>query len=674
MIGLLLLLSSLVVIGINAWFSRRALEDEIRDRTLPAMVSEVVAAVDRQLVSPATTLAAMARHPLFLDWIAGGEDPAKVPLVFQAGRNLVDMHKTGGVNVVLRDSLNYYELSGGKETIKKVDPAGDQWFFDFEKSGAALFVNIHGPTDPMYANMAFINRRVEDGGGRFLGVLSTGIAVEDFIKRISSMKIGELGVTFMVRKNGEIMLHPDRERIGTRLTDLPGFAEHARNALSAAGSSFETRDAAGRRVLVSTREIPILNAVVFSEADTGELFASINKAWIYAGGAALAVLLAGFFFSSLFVRTITTPLRRVIRYTEDVAAGRGAQDLPREENAEIGALLQAVNAMVRSIEQRVREIEEKTAEAERQADVTRQALATAKEKEREVSGLMETMLRVSRQAEAIAGEVSSASEACVGELETVSRRVLENDNRLVNVVQAMQEMQDRADAMTGAAGTASESTANANARAGEGRRTLADAIQAIEDVNRRSDELRARLDALGVQAESIGHILSAISDIADQTNLLALNAAIEAARAGEAGRGFAVVADEVRKLAEKTTQATQEVARNIKDIQAASKAGIEGMGSTLASVGQATALTAESGGDLQAIVSLVEECAVKVEEITRAAADQTGATHRVLGAVEESRATTSDAVHDLENVSRSVQGLAGKARELRALVVDLAKR
>lgn len=99
MIVVLLLLTCISVIVINAVFSRNALEKEIVSRTLPAMASEVVAAVDRQLVSPATTLEAMASHPMLVQWIMNGEDQNQVPLIFQSSRNVAKLHNAGGANV-----------------------------------------------------------------------------------------------------------------------------------------------------------------------------------------------------------------------------------------------------------------------------------------------------------------------------------------------------------------------------------------------------------------------------------------------------------------------------------------------------------------------------------------------------------------------------------------------
>ena len=143
-------------------------------------------------------------------------------------------------------------------------------------------------------------------------------------------------------------------------------------------------------------------------------------------------------------------------------------------------------------------------------------------------------------------------------------------------------------------------------RAGQGADVVARAVESIESVRTRTQALKARIAGLGERAQSIGKVMGVISDIADQTNLLALNAAIEAARAGEAGRGFAVVADEVRKLAEKTMHATGEVGQVVRTIQDDIGASVQEMESAAEAVDVASGLGAESGKSLEGIVSLVD--------------------------------------------------------------------
>ena len=674
MIVLLLVVTCAALTVINATLSRRAMEQEIVTRTLPAMASDVVAAVDRQIVAPATTLTAMAQHPMLQEWMAQGEDPALIPLVFQASRNIASIHAASGiagVNVISRNSLNFYELAGGKETVKKAEPVGDGWFFAFEQSGDPLWVNVHGPTDPHYPNLAFINRRI-DRNGRFLGIVSTGMQVKDFNQRLIAMRIGEKGSTFLVRRNGEIMLHPDTGRNGTLLRDLPGFNEYAAQTLREKRLTFATRNADGEKIFVASQEVPVLNAVVITAANASEMLQSIDRAWIYSDIAGLIILILGIALSYLFVRTITLPLRRIIQYAGEVAAERNASAPSMTAGGEIGELLSSVNTMVEAIARRVNEAQKKSLEAERLTELTNAALEDSRLKEHKVGELVATLLRVSQEAEGIAEEVADASRQCAQELEKVGGRVTENDRRILGLVETMQHMREQVESMIVSANTATGSTAKAKESATKGEETLTQAISAIDAVNAQTDALRGKLELLGEKADAIGTIMTVISDIADQTNLLALNAAIEAARAGEAGRGFAVVADEVRKLAEKTMQATGDVARNIQEIQNAASGSIEGMAATLDSVQRATERTRESGKELEAMMGSVDASALRVEEIAGMAKSQHSAAQQVVAAVQQSSEVTSQVIADMDNVSVSVRSLAVRANDLRVLVEELA--
>ena len=190
------------------------------------------------------------------------------------------------------------------------------------------------------------------------------------------------------------------------------------------------------------------------------------------------------------------------------------------------------------------------------------------------------------------------------------------------------------------AGEASEQSDKTREKADDGAKLVNQVVNSINMVNQVAVTLQNNMQELGSQAESIGGVMNVISDIADQTNLLALNAAIEAARAGEAGRGFAVVADEVRKLAEKTMSATHEVGSGIKAIQQSTRVNIDEVGSAVTSITEATGLANSSGRALGEIVALApansavvastataaEEQSAKSEEINRAI----GETHTII--------------------------------------------
>jgi methyl-accepting chemotaxis protein len=141
----------------------------------------------------------------------------------------------------------------------------------------------------------------------------------------------------------------------------------------------------------------------------------------------------------------------------------------------------------------------------------------------------------------------------------------------------------------------------------------------MEGISATAKESSRIIETLGGRSQEIGNIINVIDDIADQTNLLALNAAIEAARAGEQGRGFAVVADEVRKLAEKTMKATKEIGGMIKAMQDETKKAIASMQNEVAAVTSGVKLAQEAGGALKEIVARVDVVTSMVHQVTTAA-------------------------------------------------------
>jgi methyl-accepting chemotaxis protein len=165
--------------------------------------------------------------------------------------------------------------------------------------------------------------------------------------------------------------------------------------------------------------------------------------------------------------------------------------------------------------------------------------------------------------------------------------------------------------------------------------------------------------------------MNVISDIADQTNLLALNAAIEAARAGEAGRGFAVVADEVRKLAEKTMSATQEVSSSINAIQSSTRTNIEEVNRAVKSITEATGLADSSGNALKEIVDLASANSAVVDSIATAAEEQSATSEEINRAIEEINRIVGETANGMTQSAAAVQELSRMAQELRQVMETL---
>ncbi len=288
-----------------------------------------------------------------------------------------------------------------------------------------------------------------------------------------------------------------------------------------------------------------------------------------------------------------------------------------------------------------------------------------------IKSTQRTILEVAAQAQAISDRVAAASEQLSAKVEQVGKGTEIQRDRVSSTVTAMEEMNVTVMEVARNAGQASEQADGTRAKAGEGAELVNRVIAAIRQVNQVATELQRDMQELGGQAEAIGGVMNVISDIADQTNLLALNAAIEAARAGEAGRGFAVVADEVRKLAEKTMSATTEVGSSIKGIQGSAGNNIRRVGEAAKSVAEATELAGTSGEALQQIVGLASQNAAIISGIATAAEEQSATSEEINRSIDEINRIAAETSAGMQQSEAAVQELARMSHQLKALLERL---
>jgi methyl-accepting chemotaxis protein len=282
-----------------------------------------------------------------------------------------------------------------------------------------------------------------------------------------------------------------------------------------------------------------------------------------------------------------------------------------------------------------------------------------------------TIKNVTDQASSIASRLSAASDELSSQVGEVTRGAEVQRARVDSTATAMTEMNATVLEVAKNAGQAADQSELTKGKAQDGANLVNQVVQSINQVNQVADTLQKNMADLGTQAESIGGVMNVISDIADQTNLLALNAAIEAARAGEAGRGFAVVADEVRKLAEKTMNATKEVGTNITAIQSSARGNIKEVGDAVRAIAEATALSNSSGRALQEIVALAMANSQVVSSIATAAEEQSATSEEINRSVEEISHEVGSAADSMTQASNSVREVARMAQELNRVMAQL---
>ncbi len=281
------------------------------------------------------------------------------------------------------------------------------------------------------------------------------------------------------------------------------------------------------------------------------------------------------------------------------------------------------------------------------------------------------IVAVAKQALENADRVAAASEELSAQVEQVSRGAEMQRDRVESTAAAMNEMNATVLEVARNAGNASEQSDETRRKADGGADLVNKVVRSINDVNSVALGLQDNMKELGRQAESIGGVMNVISDIADQTNLLALNAAIEAARAGEAGRGFAVVADEVRKLAEKTMSATHEVGTNIQAIQNSARTNINEVTNAVRNINEATNLANASGRALKEIVDLAAANSSVVASIATAAEEQSATSEEINHALTDVSRIVSETTDGMTQASAAVQDLSQTAQELRTIIERL---
>jgi methyl-accepting chemotaxis protein len=269
-------------------------------------------------------------------------------------------------------------------------------------------------------------------------------------------------------------------------------------------------------------------------------------------------------------------------------------------------------------------------------------------------------------------EINEAGVHIAEALDSISTQIAEVRNGseqqsigVASTAAAMNEMNATVLEVARNAHDAADNAVSAKEKAQEGAQVADQAVKSIASVETQILALQEKMTALGEQAEGIGRIIGVINDIADQTNLLALNAAIEAARAGEAGRGFAVVADEVRKLAEKTMVATKEVESAVAEIQRGAKDNMEATAGAAKDIVEGARMAGRSGEYLQDILRLVDETSTRVHSIAVAAEQQSASSEEINVAIEEVNRISTETADGMAHSAQAVNDLSELAARLR---------
>ncbi len=286
-------------------------------------------------------------------------------------------------------------------------------------------------------------------------------------------------------------------------------------------------------------------------------------------------------------------------------------------------------------------------------------------KERTITEQSQRIAKGVAEATAVSESLAEAADQMTSQIAQSTEGMEEQRSRTAEVATAIEEMNATILEVAKNAGDAATTAGQANTLATKGADLVDQVINVMESVNAKAAGLKSEMQELGGQAQGIGQIMQVISDIADQTNLLALNAAIEAARAGEAGRGFAVVADEVRKLAEKTMTATKEVSSYIQAIQESARRNMTATDETSKVIEDADALAHDAGDALRQILHFVEKTSDQVRGIATAAEQQSSTSEEINRSTDQINRIAEETAGTMSMASSAVASLAHLATDLK---------
>jgi methyl-accepting chemotaxis protein len=280
----------------------------------------------------------------------------------------------------------------------------------------------------------------------------------------------------------------------------------------------------------------------------------------------------------------------------------------------------------------------------------------------------DNLQEVGRAVTEVAMQMAEAADDLARQMSEITQGMDDTASQTHGLATAMEQMNATVLEVANNASQVAQASDQANQVAQTGGQQVRETVAETRDVSERAGKLAESLNDLSIKAENIGRVMSVINDIADQTNLLALNAAIEAARAGEAGRGFAVVADEVRKLAEKTMSATKEVDDAVSLIQASTREAVKEMEQTRNRVDQTSERASGAGETLGEIMNQFETIAQMVQGIAAASEEQSATSDEVNRGVSHINELAQNASQSIQDANQAIQQVSRMAMQLSELV------
>lgn len=406
---------------------------------------------------------------------------------------------------------------------------------------------------------------------------------------------------------------------------------------------------------------------------------SLNTTFITTIGIfGIGILLVSIIIALFVARTIANPINTVKAAIERAAQGDLTGELVIRTHDEVGILAASFNSMTANMKQIISEIIAASEKCASEANEFSANSLNMTRSNQEVNNAIEEVARGNTKQTQDIAEVVKIMDRHGETITSIARGAGQQAEKVNSTSMAIGQMVSGVEEVASSAQFAADTAEETTQVAGQGGQAVEKVVSGMDNIKSKVFDAANRIKELGERSQQIGEIIQVIDDIAEQTNLLALNAAIEAARAGEHGKGFAVVADEVRKLAERSSKATKEIAELVNAIQGGTERAVSAMNEGTQEVENGAGLAADAGSALDRIITNVARTNDEIHKISKAAqqiseysTEVVGSMEVVAGITEENSSATQEMAGSSDEVIRAIEEIAAIAQESAAAAEEV---